>query len=294
MSSKKPTPVKMIRVAPDVTDPTMRNPKGPAERVLYEETGEELDETVVKKTKEETTKDAKDTTSESLPMMYVIIFALIIVALVALIVWMLMKQGSDKKDETEMKRLIQPHQRNSMPPMHNPPNQPNQPNHNPQNQQQMTPQQQQYLQQQQQRAHQLQQQQLAAQQHMENMSKSLEGETEGEPAPKKAAKKKKSTDSKKKKSKPEKAPDDDLLPEETSEEAARKQAAYSKDNPHPSILRPNKPATNEVDDIMQQTQEMLKANDKPTQKSNSEMTDMDRALLDKIHENASLEEEEDD
>ena len=112
---------KSIRVAPNVTDPTMRNNRGPAELMLDSEMG--VDRTSdhadvfdkSPKTKEELEAAAQEEPAPTSTVL-IIVFALIVVALVSLIVWMLMKQSNDTKDEEEMRRVIQPHPRNNMPP----------------------------------------------------------------------------------------------------------------------------------------------------------------------------------
>jgi flagellar basal body-associated protein FliL len=55
---------------------------------------------------------------ESTNMMLIIVFALVVIALVALIVWMVMKQNEPKKiDEMDMKDKLRPNPRNMMPPV---------------------------------------------------------------------------------------------------------------------------------------------------------------------------------
>jgi FtsZ-interacting cell division protein ZipA len=119
-------PSKMMRVAPNVTDPSMQN-KASAETLLNEMgVADDVDDVVFSRktpTREELEHDSTSSSSTTDNTMLIIIFALIVVALVAIIVWMIMK-GSDKKDEEEIRRMVRPnqqpmyqHPRNGMPPM---------------------------------------------------------------------------------------------------------------------------------------------------------------------------------
>ncbi len=115
MSTRKTTGPRMLRVAPNVTDPSMQNGKTQAEMLLNEmgETNSDVED-VVFQTKNKTREEMSNVTTDN--TILIIIFALVVVALVVIIVWMLMRQGNDKKDEDEIRRRIMPHQRNNMPP----------------------------------------------------------------------------------------------------------------------------------------------------------------------------------
>jgi len=123
----KITQPRIVRVAPNVSDPLMKNPRGPAEVMLNDELGQDVNMNDVvfdkaqnqNKTKEETTQqssqDSNNAPSET-NMMVVISFALIVIALIAIIVWMVMKNNNaNKEQEEDIKQLIQPHPRNGMP-----------------------------------------------------------------------------------------------------------------------------------------------------------------------------------
>lgn len=341
---KRPQP-KSVRVMPTVTDPTMRNARGPAEMLLDSETGGDQPDdhdTVfggTQKTREEQEVSPQDTSSQNSTML-IVVFALIVIALVALIVWMLMKQSNDKKDEDEMRGMIQPrpHPRNNMPPnyglqqhMHpqqHPQQQPSRaPNVSqglqgprgvpdadnscapyPQNtpQMQMSPADFE--------AHQrnmavIHQQQAALQQQMEQMNADLGDADAGTST----GTEKKSTKSKSfsevmaekdgKSMPPLKEP---LL----DEEAPTAKPKFTKKNPHPGILRPggsdstlSTSEVSDVDDVLAQTNAMLKAGTsnsgkkskkeaKPEAKKvakkvaeKEDLTDSDRALLDLVSGN---------
>jgi len=126
--SKRRAP-RMMQVAPILTDPSMRNEKSgakPTSEQLLREMGEDSDDfhksvfkTQGRKTKEEQeAEEVKKTSDEGTSTLLIIVFALIVIALVALVVWMVLKQNEAKDaDEEELKARLRPHQRNGMPPM---------------------------------------------------------------------------------------------------------------------------------------------------------------------------------
>lgn len=297
---KRPQP-KQVRVMPTVTDPTMRNSRGPAEMLLNSEGGDQPDDHDAvfggtQKTKEEQEVQAQPEGSQNSTML-IVVFALIVIALVALIVWMLMKQSNDKKDEDEMRKMIQPqaHPRNNMPPNYAPrgppqpnqqPNQPNQPQLNQADYE----------------AHQrnmalMHQQQMAMQQQMQQLNAEL---SDSEPAGKKKAKK-----SGKSFAEVMAERDGKVVPPLKEplldEEEPTKKPKYNKKNPHPGILRPGgSEFQSDVDDVLQQTQAALSKKptklakaSKPTKPGKpakkEELTDLDKALLDKVSSNVDPE-----
>lgn len=324
-------PSRMMRVAPNVTDPTMQSNKSQADAMLAEmgENPDSVDEVVFnrkKPTKEELDHQANAAPAPSTDnTMLIIIFALIVIALVAIIVWMIMKQGTDKKEEEEIKRMIQPHPRNGMPPM----------NRYPVNQQQYDA-----LQQQRQMQHRQRMQQRGGgppqpnrgnpQQQSRNQQQGddendnpedeeevlEEDEQEDQHSHSKQAQKKSVGSSRPKNSVPNasgtvtSASEEDRRLSDKAEADAEAPSEFTKDNPHPDILKPGKPndsssqpksTTNssDVDDIMRRTEAMLSA--KPTTKAtkaeaSNVMNDADRALLDRMtkQNNEDEDDEEDD
>lgn len=313
MSSRKTanTP-KPVRVAPMLTDPAMRNSKGPAEMLLSSEQGDESDDREVvfggsAKTKEEQSA-SESTPSGETSTMLIIVFALVVIALVAIIVWMLVKQNNDSKDAEEMKRIItpQPHPRNGLPPNPVP-----QPHVTAEQQQQMDA---------------INRQQIAMQQRMAKMRGEMEQHAENDgsgsgntednsnsnPNPKPTAKSAStavtSKSSSKSSSKPAAKPKpsgsktfgeimaeknaahtdlrDPLLPEEPMQKPK-----FSLKKPHPDIIRVNKPSTSDVDDILKQTESQLSAS---KSSSSDQMTDMDRAVLDKVTDPVESDDDDDD
>lgn len=293
---KRPQP-KSVRVMPTVTDPTMRNARGPAEMLLDSETGGDQPDdhdTVfggTQKTREEQEVSPQDTSSQNSTML-IVVFALIVIALVALIVWMLMKQSNDKKDEDEMRGMIQPrpHPRNNMPPNYGPQQHPypqQQPSRAPnvsqglqgprgvpdagnscapypQNttQMQMSPADFE--------AHQrnmavIHQQQAALQQQMEQMNADL-GDDDADTG---TNTEKKSTKSKSFSEVMAEKDGKSMLPLKEpllDEEAPVAKPKFTKKNPHPGILRPGSSDStlstsevSDVDDVLAQTNAMLKA-----------------------------------
>lgn len=118
MSGKKSQ--QRVPIVPNVTDRSIRNPKGMAELMLDDEEGEdmELKNEVLqsgKKTKEEVSKAETAKPAESNNQFILIIFVLIVIALVIIIVWLFIRQDKPDKEE-EMRRLIKPDPRSSMPP----------------------------------------------------------------------------------------------------------------------------------------------------------------------------------
>lgn len=100
--------VKEIRVPPKISDPLMRK-----HTVSIEPLDE--DETHAADTAEKQTEDSAPGANTS--TMLIVVFALVVICLIAMIVWMVMKQTNDTKDEQEVKSMVQPHPhiRNSMP-----------------------------------------------------------------------------------------------------------------------------------------------------------------------------------
>jgi hypothetical protein len=123
--ANRPRVPKTMLVSPTLTDPSMRSEKNDAvlsSAQILKEMGEDYDDihgTVFnpgyKKTKEELTVSKDDTGSTS--TLLIIVFALIVIALVALVVWMVMKQNENADDNNELKARLHPHSRNHMPPL---------------------------------------------------------------------------------------------------------------------------------------------------------------------------------
>lgn len=289
-TAKKPQP-KPVRVMPTVTDPSMRNPKGPAEMMLNEELGDTPDDREIifngaAKTKEEQSSEVEEAApvGSNNSTILIIVFALIVIALVGLVVWMMMKQSNDKKDEEEIRRVIQPqpHPRNNMPMMHN--------------------RDQAGFEEHQRNMQAMYQQQQQLQQNMAQMNAELHGgqhngqqpneqhsmqhvDQSNEPA--------KKAKSRKAKSFSEVAADGKAPPpplkEPLAPEEKVKKPKFSKDNPHPNVMRPGgKTDRAEIDDVLAQTQAALKQVKKPEE--TNDMSSLDRALLDKVR-NAVDEEE---
>jgi hypothetical protein len=291
-------PAKMMRVAPVVTDPLMQNNRTQAEALLSEmgENADGVDEVVFnrkKPTREELEQQYAPSTSTDNTILF-IIFALVVIALVAIIVWMIMKQGSDKKEEGEIRRMIQPqHPRNGMPQM----------NRYPVNQQQYNQMQARAQQQQMQQQMQMQQMQQA-QQHANNEQTE---DVEEEPAEEPVANAKASTEGTaqvkqaapvpaKKATKPKVNASGTVAGitaeqkalSDKAEAEAEKAAQFTKDNPHPAIMKPGvvagaqaaPQATSSVDDVMKRTEALLNS------KKSSELTAADKALLDQIDQDS--------
>ena len=100
--------VKEIRVPPKISDPLMRKHTVNIEPLDEDEA--HVDDTTEKQT-EDSTPGANTST------MLIVVFALVVICLIAMIVWMVMKQTNDNKDEQEVKNMVQPHPhiRNNMP-----------------------------------------------------------------------------------------------------------------------------------------------------------------------------------
>lgn len=290
-------PSKMIRVVPTVTDPAMQSNKSQADMMLAEmgEAPDQVDDVIFnrkKPTKEELDQQANQQTASSDNSVVLIIITLVVVALVALIVWLLMKQGGDKKEEEEVRRMIQPHPRNGMPPM----------NRYPANQQEYEMQQREM----QQRAYheRMQNQQRAQQkpnvannQNPGEDSDSEEGEEDADEEPQVNDKPKKAAKGNSGKSAAKKAavsstgtvvgatPELKALSDK-AEADVEKPSNFTRENPHPTIMKPaaiSQPG--DVDDIMKRTSAaLMKSTSDATVKesSNSSMSDSDRALLDRI------------
>lgn len=258
-SVKKPNQPKQILVSPVVSDPSMRNSKGPAEMLLNNELGADAEvQDVVfgsnrKQTKEESEHISAPTETNT---MVIIAFSLVVIALVAIIVWMVMRNSNDKKEEEEIRRQIRPHPRNNMPP--------NQLRQQQMRNQQMHNQQMQMQMQQQQPN----QQPNMQQQQQPNMQQQLGPQQS--PAPTEV----------RVETNHEYKPSNNVENKETPTENKE----FSKDNPHPSIIRPEQPKS-DVDDVMEKATIMLNAvKNKPT----SDMTELDKALLDNLDKNTEL------
>lgn len=125
-STSKSLP-KMMKVAPNVTDPSMRNSqisdKDDPEELLRAMGGEDEEAETLRKTVFEGKNKTREEQSQlnngdqGTNVLLIVVFALIVIALVALVVWMVTKQNESKKlEEAEMRARIQPHYRNNMPP----------------------------------------------------------------------------------------------------------------------------------------------------------------------------------
>jgi flagellar basal body-associated protein FliL len=272
--SNTPTQAKQaraIRVEPTLLDPNMRNERGPAQMLLKTELGESdvedadrdaIFHSPVKTKEEENSSDS----SEGYSTMVIIGCVLVVIILIALIVYMVLKQTNDKQDEEEMRKMIQPmqqptpHPRNNMPAM----NQQQRPvsreeiaayEEHQRNLDIMNKQQEEMRKQQEELSNQMQQQVPI-------------GASFADFAAKDKAQKEQ-TDLKPKKEKPGK---------------------YSLDNPHPSIIRPKSNNSSEIDDILAKTDEILSKPKSKKSKSNkkikfaddNEMSELDKALLDKV------------
>lgn len=290
-SNIKQSMPKQVLVAPTVTDPSMRNRRGPAEMLLNSETGVQLEDhdTVfggVQKTKEEQDVSHAENSSQTSTML-IIVFALIVIALVALIVWMLMKQSNDKKDEDEMRKMIQPyahplpHPRNNMPPNYTQANSRNiGQTINPEQGYdgvQLAPEDL--------KAHQhnmtlMHQQQDALQERMAKMNSDLVKQDT------KKSKKKQSKSFAEAMAEKDGKVMEPLKEPLLDEEQPTKKVKFSKKNPHPGILRPGgSEFQSDVDDVLQKTQSMLKKSGGTKVTKKEELTDLDKALLDKVNNN---------
>ena len=116
-------PPRMVSVTPDVTDPNMRGKPKTAEEMLRD-MGENPDDVRQRifagknKTREEQTAQKKQPEEAGASTMLVIAFALIVICLVALIVWMVVKQNKDKTNEqNEIRARVRPAQVGGMSPL---------------------------------------------------------------------------------------------------------------------------------------------------------------------------------
>ena len=248
---------KPVRVAPHVTDPTMRSSKGTAEALLSDELGEpQPDENHQSifgspaKTKEEQEAEKGKADNSQTGTILVIVFALIVIALVALIVWMLMKQNNDQKDEEFKRMMHMGTHKNNMPHKGDPSYDAHQRNmaviHN---------------------------QQAAMQQQMQQLNSNLN------------TNEKTFAEAMADKHKPAAGPVLESIPEKPAKK-------YSKNAPASN----NSLHTNDVDDVLAKTQELLnkKAAKKDTDDEKQELTDLDKALLDKVHSNNETADEDED
>lgn len=290
-SNIKQSMPKQVLVAPTVTDPSMRNRRGPAEMLLNSEAGVQLEDhdTVfggVQKTKEEQDVSHSENSSQTSTML-IIVFALIVIALVALIVWMLMKQSNDKKDEDEMRKMIQPHTHPLPHPRNNMP--PNYTQANSRNIGQTINPEQGYdgvqLAPEDLKAHQhnmtlMHQQQDALQERMAKMNSDLVKQDT------KKSKKKQSKSFAEAMAEKDGKVMEPLKEPLLDEEQPTKKVKFSKKNPHPGILRPGgSEFQSDVDDVLQKTQSMLKKSGGTKVTKKEELTDLDKALLDKVNNN---------
>lgn len=147
----------LMAVAPTLTDPSMRNEKSgrmPSSQQILEELGEantEMRKTIFNDQQTKTLEEQSANEKQGMSTLLIIVFALIVIALVALIVWMVVKQNEPKTEpEVELRERLRPHPRNGMPQM-------------PPQMQQMPPHMQQQMMQQQQAQQQQMMQQKAAQ-----------------------------------------------------------------------------------------------------------------------------------
>lgn len=113
----------MMKVSPTITDPMMKAPvEEPTEAMLKEMGAESTEFDDLRKTvlepKDKKTKEEQISAPEtSVNKMLILVFALIVIALIALVVWMVMRQNEAEKQEEAMTRArLQPHKRNNMPP----------------------------------------------------------------------------------------------------------------------------------------------------------------------------------
>ncbi len=329
---QKITQPKTIRVAPIVSDPVMRNSKGPAEMLLNDELGVDSDikDTVfgntAKKTKEETdsghngihSNDHNSGTSQPETNTIVLVaFALIVIALVAIIVWMVMRNSGDKKEEEEVRRMILPHPRNGMPPnqMYSAQHR-QQPSYNRQ-QEGMSLQQ----------MEQMHRQQQMMQQQMAQMNRQMGGDR-NEPSsstPKEDSDEVAVNAGNDNEDDTEATDDTNTNADDTDTNqptfttvniSQRKPAGFAdamakldskvaskpaldssnkpkftKAKPHPSIIRPTVPS--DVDEVMAKTTAMLKAGAAKSTEDAS-MSELDRALLDRVNSNTELDENDTD
>ena len=253
---------KSVRVAPNVTDPTMRSAKDLDEDAIHESVPDENHKTIFgnsSKTKEELEAEQGSADNSQTSTILIIVFALIVIALVALIVWMLMKQTNDQRDEDEMRRVMAAGMAGKQ-------GQPGRPNMQHRGDPAYE-------------AHQrnmaaMHEQQLMMQQQMQQLGAALPVNL------------------------PQEKPFSQAMAEKSSKAVVAAQEVqlvsttepdtkYSKDTPHPNILKPAvKVDTSDVDDVLAKTQEMLnKKAAKKASDANQDLTDVDRALLDKVHSN---------
>lgn len=299
-------PPKPILVAPNVTDPHMRSKKTQAETLLGEDLSEEDMSNVVFNsgvtTKEEQTAVVAPSSDNTI---IIIICALVVITLVAVVVWMVMKQSSEeeKKEGAEVRRMLQQqHPRNGMPQMSK-----RQPAV------QLDPNRMAAIQREQ---HQLQQQLSKVQEDLEP-GETGEGNADdsGDAQPAKASKPKSFADAMAAKE-GKVVPNIDLADEEPAPDPAKK--TFTKDKPHPSVMRPGKPADDDVADVSARLAAMLSSTNtdtepkktvksvtkKPATKQaapkqnaksdNAELDNSDRALLDKVSANVEDDESDDE
>jgi hypothetical protein len=115
MAEKRQREVKELRVPPIILDPTMRKRGHTVSIDPVDETDDgapDFDGAERVEAPDDQSKPGANTNT-----MLIVVFALVVIALIAMIVWMVMKQSNDRRDEEEVRREIQPHPhpRNSMP-----------------------------------------------------------------------------------------------------------------------------------------------------------------------------------
>jgi hypothetical protein len=119
---------KMMSVTPTLTDPSMRNERSgrlPDSTQILQEMGESaetdaLEQQFFNKTHPKTNEERKVDQEKNTGMstLLIIAFALIVLALLALVVWMVVKQNQPKSiQEIELNERLRPHPQNQMPPM---------------------------------------------------------------------------------------------------------------------------------------------------------------------------------
>lgn len=103
----------MMAVPPTISDQTMSNPMSRKTRKIEKDPEDESparDQILnsVHRTKEEEEAEGAQKNSSETSSILIVVFALIAVALIALIVWLVLKQSSDRKDDAETRNLVKP------------------------------------------------------------------------------------------------------------------------------------------------------------------------------------------
>lgn len=112
----------MMSVEPTLTDPRMQNEKSgarPTSQDILNELGDansDIKRTIFNDKQTKTNEERLASETQGMSTMLIIVFALIVIALVALIVWMVVKQNKPTtEEELELKARMRPHPRNMMP-----------------------------------------------------------------------------------------------------------------------------------------------------------------------------------